>query len=102
MLHKALPFLRQLLRWSLTHGIEELSLCGGAREEFPRPLTLQRALCEALVARGPQPAATCIPEGAALIVVSATRCSRSPWRRQTSTVVSQQCGSIGRAVLGEV
>ena len=62
MRSKALPFLRQLLRWGLTHGIEYLGLCWGAREEFPRALALQRALREALLACGPQQAATCITE----------------------------------------
>src|SRR5438445_9883295 len=49
---------------SLTHSIESLGLCWGAREEFPRALALQRALCQALVARGPQQAATSITEAA--------------------------------------
>ena len=60
MRSKALPFLRLILGWNLTHSIEDLGLCWGAREEFPRALALQRALCEALVARGPQQAATCL------------------------------------------
>jgi hypothetical protein len=51
---KALPFLRQILTWNLTHGIEELGLSWGAREEFPRALALQRALREALLACGAQ------------------------------------------------
>ena len=64
MCSKALPFLRQFLRWGLTHGLKYLGLCWGAREEFPRALALQRALGEALLARGPQQAAPCITEAA--------------------------------------
>ena len=37
---KTLSFLRQLLRWGLTHALEYLSLCGKVREEFPRALAL--------------------------------------------------------------
>jgi hypothetical protein len=37
---KALPFLRQVLRGRLTQGTQQLSLCWGVREEFPRALTL--------------------------------------------------------------
>jgi hypothetical protein len=62
MFSKALPFLRQIRWWGLTHGLEYLGLCWGAREEFPRALALQRALCEACLARGPQQAAPCITE----------------------------------------
>ena len=40
MRSKTLPFLRQLLRWNLTHGIECLGLGWGVREEFPRALAL--------------------------------------------------------------
>ena len=69
MRSKALPFLRQLLKWGLTHGIEYLGLCWGAREEFPSALALQRALCEALLACGPQQAAPCITEVAFDFVV---------------------------------
>jgi hypothetical protein len=60
MRSKALSFLRQVLRGSLTQGIQELALCRGAREQFPCALALPRALCEALLARGPQQAALCI------------------------------------------
>jgi hypothetical protein len=69
MRSKALPFLRQLLRGSLAHGIEYLGLCGRAREEFPSALALQRALCEALLTCGPQQAATGITEATFELVV---------------------------------
>src|SRR2546428_631951 len=54
MRSKALPFLSQVLRWSVAHRIEYLRLCWGPRQEFPGALALQRALREALLARGPQ------------------------------------------------
>ena len=41
----------------------------GVREEFPRALALERALCKALVARGPQQAAPGITEAAFECVV---------------------------------
>ena len=69
MRSKALPFLRQIHRWDLTHGLEYLGLCWGAREEFPSALALQRALREALLARGSQQAATGITEAAFEFVV---------------------------------
>jgi len=69
MFSKALSFLRQVLRWSVTHGIEQLGLCWGAREEFPRALALQHALCEALLARGPKQTAPYITEAAFEFVV---------------------------------
>ena len=68
MLRKALPFLRHVLRGRLTPGPQSLGLCWGPREAFPRALALQRALREALVARGPQPAATCLAAAACALV----------------------------------
>jgi len=53
MRRKALPFLRQILRWSLPQGPQYLGLCWGPRQEFPGALALQRALREALLACGP-------------------------------------------------
>src|ERR671923_1648604 len=69
MRSKALSFLSQLRRWGLAYGIEELSLCCGARKELPSALALQRALGEALLARDPQQAATCLTEVAFECVV---------------------------------
>ena len=65
----ALSFLRQVLRGSLTQGTQYLSLCWGAREEFPCALALQRALGEALLTRGPQQAAPRITEVTFEVVV---------------------------------
>jgi len=62
MLSKALSFLRQILRWGLTQSLEYLDLSRGSRQEFPRALTLQRTLCEALLSRDPQQVATRLPE----------------------------------------
>src|SRR4030095_8813969 len=64
MRSKALPFLSQVLRWSVAHRLESLRLCWGPRQEFPGALALPRALREALVARGPQQAALRIAEAA--------------------------------------
>jgi len=69
MLSQALPFLCQLLTWGLTHGIKELGLCWGVREECPSALALQRALREALLACGPQQAPPCITQVAFELVV---------------------------------
>src|SRR5215510_10003294 len=69
MRSKALPFLSQILRWSVAHRIEYLRLCGGPRQEFPGALALQRALREALLARDPQQAAPRIAEAAFEFVV---------------------------------
>ena len=69
MRSKALPFLSQVLRWSVAHRIEYLRLCWGPRQEFPGALALQRALREALLARGPQQAALRIAEAAFEFVV---------------------------------
>jgi len=52
----------------VTHGSEYLGRCWGAREECPRALALQRALREALGARGPQQAATGITAAACELV----------------------------------
>ena len=94
MRSKALPFLRQVLRGSLTQGIQYLGLCWGAREEFPRALALQRALCEALLARGPQQAATCITEAAFEFVVGS--------RHARHIIAVEQAGPIAPADLVEV
>ena len=72
MRSKALSFLRQVLRRSLTQGTQYLGLCWGAWEEFPCALALQRALGEALLACGPQQAAPRITEATFEFVV----CSR--------------------------
>ena len=69
MCSKALPFLSQVLRGSVAHRIEYLRLCWGPRQEFPGALALQRALREALLARGPQQAALRIAEAAFEFVV---------------------------------
>jgi hypothetical protein len=69
MRSKALSFLSQFRRWGLAYGIEELSLCGGARKELPSALALQRALGEALLARDPQQAAFGLTEVAFECVV---------------------------------
>lgn len=62
MLSKALPLLCQVLGWRVRHGIQEFGLGRGAWQQFPRALALQRALRQALLARGPQQAATRITE----------------------------------------
>src|SRR5262249_59540814 len=54
MLNKALSFLRQVLRWDVTQAVEELGLDRRSRQEFPRPLALQGAFRQALLARSPQ------------------------------------------------
>jgi hypothetical protein len=88
MRSQALPFLHQLLQWCLTHGIEYLDLCWGVREEFPRALALERALCQALLARGPQQAAPCITAAAVECVVG----PRQAWHvvavKQTRPIAS--------------
>jgi len=84
----------QVLRWDLTHGIAPLGLGWGARKEFPRALALPRALCEALLARGPQQAAPCITEVAFELVVGP---------RETRHVITvKQAGPIAPADLVEV
>jgi hypothetical protein len=90
----ALPFLRQVLRRSLTSGPQYLGLCGRTREEFPRALALQRALREALWARGPQQAATGI-------AAAACECVIGPWDARHVTAV-EQAGPIAPADLVEV
>jgi hypothetical protein len=82
MRSKALPFLRQFLRWSVTYGSEYLGLCWGTREEFPRALALERALCKALLTCGPQQAATGITEVAFDRVVG-------PWQTRHVIAVKQ-------------
>ena len=94
MRSKTLPFLRQLLRWNLTHGIECLGLGWGVREEFPRALALERALCEPLLACGPQQAATCITEAAFECVVGP--------RQARHVVAVKQAGPIAAADRVEV
>src|SRR2546422_6357464 len=69
MRSKALPFLSQVLRWSVAHRIEYLRLCWGPRQAFPGAWALPRALREALVARGPQQAVLRIAEAAVACVV---------------------------------
>src|SRR5712691_10835308 len=94
MRSKALPFLHQLLRWCLTRGIEYLGLCWGAREEFPSALALWRALCKAILACGPQQAATCITEAAFEFVVGP--------RQARHVVAVKQARPIASADLVEV
>ena len=89
MRSEALPFLRQLLTWSLTHGIEKLGLCGGAREEFPSALALQRVLCETLLACGSQQAAPGITEMAFELVVGP--------RQARHVIAVKQAGPIAPA-----
>jgi hypothetical protein len=90
----ALSFLRQIRRWSLTHGPQELSLCGGTRQEFPRALALERALREALVARGPQQAATSSAE-------AACACGGGP-RHARHGIAMEQAGPLAPADRVEV
>src|SRR5215831_20554078 len=94
MRSKALSFLRQVLRRSLTQGTQYLGLCWGAREEFPSALALQRALREALLARGPQQAAPCIAEAAFEVVVGPGQA----WH----VIAMEQAGPIAPADLVEV
>ena len=94
MFNNALPFLRQLLRWGLTHGLEDLGLCWGAREEFPRALALQRALGETLLACGPQQAMPCITEVAFDLVVGP--------RQARYVIAVKEAGPIAPADLVEV
>jgi len=91
---KALPFLSQVLRWSVAHRIEYLRLCWGPRQEFPGALALQRALREALLTRRPQQAALCITEAAFDLVVD-------PWQAQ-HVIAVKQAGPIAPADLVEV
>src|SRR4030095_17062979 len=76
MCSKALSCLRQVLRGRVTQGPQELGLCWGVREEFPRALALQRALGEALLACGPQQARPYVTEAAFEVVVGKRRSSR--------------------------
>ena len=94
MLSPALPCLRQFRRWGVTHGLEELGLCGGVREEFPRALALQRALREALLTRGPQEAATGITEVTCECVVGP--------RQARHVIAVKETRPIALAHLGEV
>ena len=91
---KALPFLHQLLRGGLAHGIEYLGLGWRAREEFPSALALQRALREALLPCGPQQAAPCITEVAFELVVGP--------RQARHVIAVKQAGPIAPADLVEV
>jgi hypothetical protein len=94
MLSKALPFLGQLLRWDLTHRSEERRLYWGAREKCPSAWALQRALGEALLARGPQQAAPGIP------AVAFERVVRP--RPARDVIAVKQAGPIALADLVEV
>src|ERR671928_441525 len=94
MRSKALSFLRQVLRGSVTQGIQELALCRGAWEKFPCALALQRALCEALLARGPQQAALCITEVAFEFVIGP--------RYARHVIAVEQAGARAPADLVEV
>ena len=69
MLRKPLSFLSQVLRWDVTQAVEELGLDRRSREEFPRPLAVQRAFRQALVARRPQQVTAGIAEPAFDLVV---------------------------------
>jgi hypothetical protein len=69
MLRKALSFLRQILRGDVTQAVEYLGLDRRSREEFPRPLALQRAFRQALLARSPQQVTAGIAEPAFNLVV---------------------------------
>jgi hypothetical protein len=89
MRSKALSFLRQVLRESVTYDIQYLGLCWGAREEFPRALALQRALREALLACGSQQAAPCITEVAFDLVVGP--------RQARHVIAVKQAGPIAPA-----
>jgi hypothetical protein len=94
MCSKALSFLRQVLRGRVTQGPQELGLCWGVREEFPRALALQRALGEALLACGPQQAAPYITEAAFEFVVGP--------RHARHVIAVEQAGPIASADLVEV
>ena len=94
MLSKALPLLCQVLEWRVRHGIQEFGLGRGAWQQFPRALALQHALRQALLARGPQQAATRITEAAFEVVVGP---------RQAGDIVAvEQAGPIAPAYLVEV
>ena len=69
MLRKTLSFLSQILRWDVTQAVEELGLDRRSREEFPRPLAVQRAFRQALLARRPQQVTAGIAEPAFDLVV---------------------------------
>lgn len=94
MRSKALSFLRQVLRGSVTYDIQYLGLCWGAREEFPRALALQRALREALLACGSQQAAPRITEVTFERVVGS--------RQARHVIAVKQAGPIAPAHLVEV
>ena len=89
MLSKALPFLRQVLRWSLTQGPQHLGLCRWPGEELPGALALQSPLRLALLARGPQQAATRIAEATFELVVG----PRQAWHG----ITVEQAGPIAPA-----
>src|SRR5215470_15266672 len=69
MLRKTLSFLSQVLRWDVTQAVEELGLDRRSRQEFPRPLALQRAFRQALLARRPQQVTAGLAEPAFALVV---------------------------------
>jgi hypothetical protein len=94
MFSKALPFLRQVLMWSLTQGTQYLGLCWGVRQECPSALALQRALCETFLACSPQQAATCLAEAAFELVV----CSG----HARHVIAMEQAGPIAPVDLVEV
>ena len=69
MRSKALPFLRQVLRWGWTQGPQHLGLCRWPRSALPGALALQCPLRLALLARGPQQAAPWITAATFALVV---------------------------------
>ena len=69
MRSKALSFLSPVLRWDVTQAVESLGLDRWSREECPRPLALQRAFRQALLARRPQQVTAGIAEPAFALVV---------------------------------
>ena len=69
MRSKALPVLRQVLGWGLTQGTQHRGLCRWPGEELPGALALQGPLRVALLACGPQQAATRIAETTCELVV---------------------------------
>src|SRR5712691_11138388 len=59
----------QVLRWDVTQAVESLGLDRRSREEFPRPVALQRAFRQALLVRSPQQGTVGIAEPAFDLVV---------------------------------
>src|SRR4029434_5771735 len=94
MRNKALPFLRQVLGWGLTQGPQHLGLCRWPGYELPGALALQGPLRLALLARGPQQAATCIAEATFELVVGP--------RQARHVIAVEQAGPIAPADRVEV